>query len=276
MVFLFTFWFIELRWIDLVDIGLVALLLFQLYKLLKGSVASKILIGFLFFYLLYLVVKVSKMELLGAIMEQFAGVGIIAAIVLFQQEIRRFLLMIGKNTTFNTEYLKSWKRIDLDNKTDFVTVIDAVKTLSATGTGALIVFAKSAELKFYQESGDIIDALICKRLLISIFNKNSPLHDGAVIIHRGRIKAARCILPISENEDLPAYYGMRHRAALGMSEVTDAVVLIVSEETGQISVAHDGKLYRNLSPLEVLRKLNQMLKDEVSSTKIKSHAISDA
>jgi diadenylate cyclase len=276
MAFLFTFWFIELRWIDLVDIGLVALLLFQLYKLLKGSVASKILIGFLFFYLLYLVVKVSKMELLGAIMEQFAGVGIIAAIVLFQQEIRRFLLMIGKNTTFNTEYLKSWKRIDLDNKTDFVTVIDAVKTLSATGTGALIVFAKSAELKFYQESGDIIDALICKRLLISIFNKNSPLHDGAVIIHRGRIKAARCILPISENEDLPAYYGMRHRAALGMSEVTDAVVLIVSEETGQISVAHDGKLYHNLSPLEVLRKLNQMLKDEVSSTKIKSHAISDA
>ncbi|MFQ3576390.1 MAG: diadenylate cyclase CdaA, partial [Cytophagales bacterium] len=242
MILAFFIWFVEMRWIDILDVALVALLLFQLYKLIRGSVASKILVGFLSFYLLYLMVKVAKMELLGGILDQFAGVGIVAAIVLFQQEIRRFLLMIGKNTTFNADNLKAWRKFGEEPKTDFVSVIDAAKTLSATSTGALIVFAKSTELKFYQESGDPIDAVICKRLLVSIFNKTSPLHDGAVIISKGRIKAARCILPISENDELPAYYGMRHRAALGMSEVTDSVILIVSEETGQISLTYNGKM----------------------------------
>lgn len=134
--------------------------------------------------------------------------------------------------------------------------MDTAKVLGGTNTGALIVFAKSSELKFYAESGDLLDAEISKRLLIAIFQKNSPLHDGAVIIGSGRIKAARCILPVSESTEIPAHFGLRHRAAIGMTEVTDSVVLVVSEETGQISLAINGQLYTNLSKSELRSKLN--------------------
>lgn len=261
MILGFNIAFLEIRWVDIIDILLVAFILFQFYKLLRGSVAAKIFIGLLAIYGLYLVVKAAEMELLSAILGQFAGVGILAAIVLFQQEIRRFLLLVGKTTTLNPESFMPWKKNMEQGKFDLMPIIDASKTLSATNTGALIVFAKTSELKFYAESGDAIDATISKRLLVAIFNKTSPLHDGAVIIAKGRIKAARCILPISENDELPAYFGMRHRAALGMSETTDSVVLIVSEETGQISIAHLGKMFHNLSPAETHRKLIQFLEE---------------
>jgi uncharacterized protein (TIGR00159 family) len=140
-------------------------------------------------------------------------------------------------------------------------IIDAAKILAGSNTGALIVISSTVELKFYAESGDILDAELSKRLLISIFNKHSPLHDGAVIIHKGKIKAARCILPVTERE-VPAQFGLRHRAGIGMSEATDALILVISEETGQISMAKNGKVLHNLSFQEVREIINDYLNNE--------------
>ena len=203
------------------------------------------------------------MELLSAILGQFMGVGVIAVIILFQQEIRKFLLMIGKTTFFNRESLFK----NIWNKEEFIDlnitqVVEAAKSMGGSNTGALMVFSRDTELKFYAESGDMIDAEVSKRLLLSIFNKYSPLHDGAVIIHRNRIKAARCVLPVTEQENLPAQFGMRHRAAVGMSEVTDTLILVVSEETGQMSVAKNGIVYHNLSGQEIREKLREYLTEE--------------
>jgi len=254
---------LEVRWVDIVDVGLVTFLLFQVYKLLQGSVASKIFIGILFIYLFYQVVKAFEMELMTSILGEFIGVGVIAALILFQQEIRKFLLLIGKTTFFGNFVGKGypWSKA-FGAEYNIKPVVDAAKSMSKVNSGALIVFAKSSELKFYAETGDVLDANLNKRLLVSIFNKNSPLHDGAVIISSGKIKAARCILPVSDNQDLPARYGLRHRSALGIAEMTDAVVLIVSEETGKISLAHNGMLYTDIAYDELNDKLRYFLFEE--------------
>jgi diadenylate cyclase len=261
---LFTIGFLDIDWLDVVDVLLVTILLYQLYKVLTGSVALKIFVGFLSIYLLYLVVKALGMELLTIILGQFMGVGVLAAIILFQQEIRRFLLMIGKTTAFeNEKFFKGfpWRKTENGNRLNLTPFIDAAKSLAGKNTGALIVFALSSELKLYTESGDLIDAIISKRLLLSIFNKNSPLHDGAVIIADGRIKAARCILPVTESKNVPASMGLRHRAAIGLTEVTDSVVLVVSEETGQISLVRNGQVFRNLAAADLRSRLNHFLFD---------------
>jgi len=263
LIFLFNVGFLEIGFQDIIDVLLVTVLLYQLYKLLNGSVALKIFLGLLSIYLLYLVVRAAGMELLTIILGQFMGVGVLAAIILFQPEIRRFLLLIGKTTAFNNErFFRSfpWRR-EQGDKISLTPFIEAAKSLAGKNTGALIVFAKSSELKYYAESGDLIDAIISKRLLMSIFNKNSPLHDGAVIIANNRIKAARCILPVTENNDVPASMGLRHRAAIGLTEVTDGVVLVVSEETGQIALVRNGEVFRNLSSADLRLKLNQFLFD---------------
>lgn len=257
--------FLEINLVDLIDIFLVSLLLYQLYKLLKGSVAVKIFIGLLSIVLLYLIVKAAKMELLSTILGQFTGVGVLAAIILFQQEIRKFLLLVGKTTIFNNDSFISlwpWNKRAQMKYFNITPIIEAVKTMGGSNTGALIVFSKNSELKFYAESGDILDSVLSKRLLISIFNKTSPLHDGAVIIYKNRIKAARCVLPVSENDNLPASMGLRHRAALGMSENTDTLILVVSEETGQFSIARNGHIYSNLAPSDIRFRLNRFLFEE--------------
>jgi len=257
--------FLRITWVDVIDILLVSFLLFQVYKLMRGSIAIKIFLGFLSIYLIYLVVDALEMKLLSTILGQFMGVGVIAALILFQQEIRKFLLLVGKTTPFNNDSIfrsLPWKKNFESDKLNINPVIEAAKTLGSSNTGALIVFSKSSELKFYAESGDLIDAIVSKRLLIAIFNKHSPLHDGAVIIAKNRVKAARCVLPVSESESLPASYGLRHRAALGLTEVTDAIVLVVSEETGQISIARNGVINSNLSIQEIRTKLTQFLTDE--------------
>lgn len=275
MLINFKIGFIEMGWIDLIDITFVSLLLFQLYKLMRGTLAVRIFLGFISVYLVYIVVKSLHMELLTTILGQFIGVGVIAVIILFQQEIRKFLMMIGKSTSMDDNFFKNLlnrKKADPENSLDIVPIVDAAKTLGSMNMGALIVFAKSSELKFYAESGDILDAQISKRLLISIFQKNSPLHDGAVIIENNRIKAARCILPVSENDEIPANYGLRHRAAIGMTEVTDSIILIVSEETGQTSIAINGILYHNLSRTELKQKLRNYLLEE-EEVKVENEAV---
>ena len=232
---------------------------------MKGSVAVKIFLGFLSLYLLFLMVKAAGMELVSAILGQFMGVGVLAAIILFQQEIRKFLLLIGKTTVFNRENIFRnfpWRRGEEQHGMNITATIEAAKSLGGSNTGALIVFSKGSPLKFYVESGDAIDAEISKRLLLAIFNKNSPLHDGAVIIYGGRISAARCILPISDNDNLPAQFGLRHRAAIGMTEITDSLVLVVSEETGQMSIVRNGNIFHNLSTQELRKKINEYFTEE--------------
>lgn len=249
----------------MIDIALVAALLYQVYKLLKGSVAIKIFLGFLSLYLIYLLVRALRMELLSAILGQFMGVGVIAAIIIFAPEIRKFLLIVGRSSIFSDDNILKdilffWRKKE-NSAFNISPIIDASKILAGSNTGALMVISSSTELKFYAESGDIMDAELSKRLLISIFNKYSPLHDGAVIIHKGRIKAARCILPVTERE-VPAQFGLRHRAGIGMSEATDALILVVSEETGQISMMKNGKVLHNLSFQEIREIINDYLNNE--------------
>lgn len=265
MIYAFKIGFLEVRWVDIIDILLVSVLLYQVYKLLKGSVAVRVLIGFLSLYLIYLVVRAAQMELLAGILGQFMGVGVLAAIIIFSQEIRKFLLILGKTSFRKNGVLDSlliWRKKKPKINMNLTAVIEASKNLSGSNTGALMVFSRNTELKFYADSGDLLDAFISKRLLISIFNKYSPLHDGAVILYEGKIKAARCLLPVSERENLPAQYGLRHRAALGMSEATDTLILIVSEETGQMSIARNGKIDSNLSAPEIRKRLNRYLSEE--------------
>ena len=265
MLFLFQIGFLEINWVDILDILLVSALLYNLYKLIRGSVALNIVIGFLSIYLVYLVVKATEMELLTTILGQFMGVGVIAAIVLFQQEIKKFLILISKTTFLNEFRVRNfWDYLDPKRKrppADFnlSSILDAMKSLSGSNTGALMVLSKQEPLTYYVETGDELDAKVSKRLLLSIFFKNSPLHDGAAIIYKGRVVAARCILPVTDNQDIPATLGLRHRAAIGLTEVSSAVVLIVSEETGQMSFVRNGQIFHNLSLLEIRKHLNEYL-----------------
>ncbi|MBC8083257.1 MAG: TIGR00159 family protein [Hymenobacter sp.] len=262
MIGSFSLGFLRIGWIDVIDVLLVTVLFYQLYKLLTGSVALKIFLGFMSIYLFYLVVKAAGMELLTSILGQFMSVGVLAGIILFQQEIRRFLLNIGKVTAFEKIRNFSWRRDNTaTERMNIAPFVEAAKSLASKNTGALIAFNLASDLTGFANSGDLIDATVSKRLLLSIFNKTSPLHDGAVIIGQGRIQAARCILPVSENPDVPAALGLRHRAAIGLSEVTDAVVLVVSEETGQISLVRGGEVFRNLAPADLRARLNEFLFD---------------
>jgi len=261
MIFLFKIGFLEVSWVDFIDISLVSILLFQVYKLIRGSIAVNIFLGILSLYLIYLIVRAAQMELLATILGQFMGVGVLAMIILFQPEIRKFLLVIGRGAEFRENIFKAisnWRNTYHD-EFDVHEVIEAIKTLKASKTGALIVFSRDTELKFYAETGDHLDAEVNKRLLITIFNKYSPLHDGAVIIYKGRLKAARCVLPVSENDHLPPHFGLRHRAAVGMSENTDTLVLAVSEETGRLIVARNGKYLRALKLKQVEQKILEYL-----------------
>jgi diadenylate cyclase len=261
MILLFKIGFLDITWVDVVDIGLVSILLYQIYKLIRGSIAVNIFLGILALYLIYLIVRAAQMELLATILGQFMGVGVLAMIILFQPEIRKFLLVIGRGTEFRENLFKNishWRQ-PYHEDFDIQQVIEAAKTLKATKTGALIVFSRDTELKFYIETGEPLDAAVTKGLLLSIFNKNSPLHDGAIIIHKGRIKAARCVLPVSENDSLPSHYGMRHRSAIGMSESTDTLVMAVSEETGRLILTRNGKYLRALKMKQVESKILEYL-----------------
>ena len=232
---------------DVVDILLVGLLVYYVYKLIRGTAAISIFLGIITLYIIWAVVKALNMSLLSEIMGQVLGVGVIAIIVLFQQEIRKFLLSLGNNYILNNEKLKIFSKL-LGNKgismqleaLDEIT--HACRKMSETNTGALIVLARTSSMEFVIETGDVIDAKINRRLIENLFFKNSPLHDGAMVIANDRLVAARCTLPITENPNIPANYGMRHRAAVGLTEETDACVIVVSEETGNISFVKDGKI----------------------------------
>ncbi len=251
--------FITIRVLDIIDVLLVAYLMYQVYMLIRGTVAMNIFIGVLSFYLLWIIVRALQMQLLGAILGQVIGVGVIALIIVFQQEIRRFLIYIG-NQYFSRNRLSLERVIPINitphPKVKIKSIIKAVINMAKSNTGALVVIARKSELTVYAETGDSLNAETSSRLIESIFNKDSPLHDGAVIINGDRIVAARCVLPVSENLNLPPNYGLRHRAALGISENTDALTIIVSEQSGKISIAESGKLLTDVGVKELMAKLD--------------------
>ncbi len=257
--------FITIRFLDVLDILLVAFLLYQLYMLIKGTVAFNIFIGLFLVYLFWLLVKALDMELLGSFMGQFIGVGVLALIVVFQQEIRRFLLLIGSNNQVN-KFLRVEKLFSSDNykvasNQQIKTIVKACENLARTKTGALIVIAQKLELREYARTGEKMNARISDALLETIFFKNAPLHDGAVIIIGKRIAAARCILPLTENENLDPKLGLRHRAAIGVTEETDALAIVVSEERGKISAAENGELQEDISGLELSNLLEKFVNE---------------
>jgi len=261
MTLLFPIGFLDLNLIDILDILTITFILYQVYKLVKGSVAYTILLGAFAIYTLYLIVKASGMELIGAILDEFMTAGVIAALILFQQEIRKFLLFIGKTNLFQSNnFFKSlWGGTFQQADYNIDGIVEAVISMSKAQpepVGALLVFERGTQMDFYADSGDAIDAIISKRLLLSIFDKHTPLHDGAAIIGKdGRLMAARCILPVSENQEIPASMGLRHRAAIGLTEVSDALVLVVSEETGLISIIQNAKFQRGFTESELKERL---------------------
>lgn len=249
---------------DIVDIVLVAILLYQAFKLMKDTGAGNIFLGIMTFVIFwFLVTHVFKMELLGAILNRVIGVSAIGLIVIFQNEIRRFFSRIGsrKNWKFILRLQKLLKIKSKEHEMTFpiMRVVLACRNLSRTKTGALLVIQRHDSLQQYVESGDVINADINTRLIENIFFKNSPLHDGAMIIDYQHIVAAGAILPVSQNTDIPKFLGLRHRAALGISERTDAVVIIVSEETGTISLAMGAKLTLNVTAEQLERLLSTAL-----------------
>ncbi len=234
--------------------------MYQLYMLVRGTVALNIIIGILSIYLFWGIVKMLKMELLSTILGQIIGVGVIALIIVFQQEIRRFLLIIGSRyVNKNRIRIENLFNVEFDSKPPLrmKSVLKAVINFCNTKTGALIVLKRKSTLDMYSHAGDILDANTSSRLLISIFNKQSPMHDGAVIIENEKVHAARVVLPVNDNPNLPPEYGLRHRAALAITELTDAFVIIVSEETGQISIAEEGNLIKNISQKDLMEKLEK-------------------
>ncbi|MFZ5940663.1 MAG: diadenylate cyclase CdaA [Bacteroidota bacterium] len=250
--------FIHIRFLDVIDIILVAILLYQLYILIRGTVAFNIFLGIAAIYIFWWLFRALKMELISSIIGQVIGVGVIALIIVFQQEIRRFLIYIGSRyIKGNRISFERFFNLQLDSKpaVRIKSVVKAVMQLAQDQTGALIVIRKRSNLDMFTESGDILNADTSSRLLISIFNKLSPLHDGAVLIDNEKIRAARVVLPVTEKLDLPPEYGLRHKAALGISEVTDSFVIVVSEETGQISVAEDGQMQKNISLKVLMEKM---------------------
>jgi uncharacterized protein (TIGR00159 family) len=244
---------IDFRWVDLLDILLVAFLLYQIYALLRGTVAINIFLGVAAVYLFSKVVNLLQMRMLSEILNQFLGVGILALIVVFQQEIRKFLLLIGSaNFRRRRRFLAQLRLLRTrEIKQDVESVSKACLRFAEGKVGALIVLGRNTPLDMYIQTGDKLNAELSVRLLESIFTYTSPLHDGAVIIIDDTIIAARCILPVSESEQISPRLGLRHRAAVGITEKTDAVAVIVSEETGQISLSKGGTL--ELVPLNALR-----------------------
>ncbi len=235
---------------DFIDIFCVALMLYYIYRLMKESRSLNVFIGVLVFIVTWLFVsQVLEMRLLGSIMDKLVSVGVIAIIILFQEEIRKFLYNLGTHRKVNS-ILRLFSSGDKKARVDMeaiMPVVMACMSMSKGKVGALIVVERLTPLDEIVETGDIIDANINQRLIENIFFKNSPLHDGAMIISNKRIRAAGCILPVSHSFDIPKELGLRHRAAMGISQDSDAIAIVVSEETGRISVAIKGQFHLRLS-----------------------------
>ncbi len=245
---------------DAIDVLCVAFVLYEVYRLMKNTGIITIFAGILSFIALWILVsQVLEMKLMGAIMDKFMSVGILVIIILFQDEIRKFLLALGSNKgwKFLAKLFKPKPNNVQEDLSYIMPIVLASMNMAKSKTGALIVLQQKMNLGIYVETGEILNAALSSRLLENIFFKNSPLHDGATIIADKKIKAAACILPVSQKHDIPKELGLRHRSALGVSQETDAKVIVVSEETGKIALAYKGKLHLDLSGEELQKRLTK-------------------
>ncbi len=252
--------FIPFTFVDVIDILLVSSLFYGLYRAMKGTSAPYIMFGVFFIYLLWILVRTFNLVLFSTILGQIISVGVIAIIIIFQPEIRHFLQAIGRQRErfewltriFDFRHRKGAKEIDLRP------IVEACQEMGEQKVGALILIKQSNDLGIVEESGIAIDAKVSSALIQNVFFKNAPLHDGAMIISGDRVVAAKCVLP-STQQAVPKSYGMRHRAALGMSEVSDAIIIAVSEETGGISLAHDSVIKRNIDPKQLQQSIRKLM-----------------
>ncbi len=261
MIQLFDIGFLPVRIWDILDILIVGFLIYQIYKLLRGSIAFNIFIGVILIYVVSWLVKALQMDLLSLILGQLVSVGVLMLLIVFQPEVRRFLLLLGNSTlrqrsnVFSRLIDKNFNTKQEENQEDVLSIKKALLHMSQSKIGALIVFSNSFDLEMFKNSGVALDAKITSSLIESIFNKESPMHDGAMVISGNKIQRASCVLPLSTNSQVPRSTGLRHRAALGVSETTNVAVFIVSEENGQIAFTHNGILKTKLTESELTELL---------------------
>jgi uncharacterized protein (TIGR00159 family) len=255
--------FLDFKITDLIDIILVAILLYYIYKLVRGTVAINIFIGIVIVWGFWKLTELLEMKMISSMVGGFMQVGLIALIIVFQQEIRKFLLMIGSTNFANKRnFIKHFKFLKQEVGsigTDVNAILNACEKMSSSKTGALLIISRNNALDFVKSSGDKMHIEISQPIIESIFYKNSPLHDGAAIIENNTIVATRVILPVSNERNIPLRFGLRHRAAVGITEKTDALALIVSEETGMITYIKNGEfmLYKDLN------ELSNMIKEDL-------------
>lgn len=255
-MFLFDIGFINFRLLDILDILIVAYFLYLIYKLLRGTIAFNIIIGVIVLYIVWWLVNILKMRLLILLLGKFVAFGVLILIIIFQPEVRKFLIYLGNSTLkgrfkFLNKFSTKFKMLPVD--IEFGEKIkSAMITMSKVKTGALIIITSLNDPIVDDENGTMLDAIVSKELIESIFQKDSPLHDGAMVIVGSRIYSVGSILPVSINKEIPSNYGTRHRSAIGFSEISSGIALIVSEETGGISYAYNGKLYTDINEKELL------------------------
>lgn len=254
------FGFLNLAFTDLLDILLVALIIFLVFRWIKDSAVLNIFLGIIFIYVLMVVADALHMKMMSRLVSTFIDLGVLAIIIIFQPEIRSFLMRFGSGTNIGMKARRFFNNLvgvksGIMDNSSVNEITEACRTMSAQKTGALIVLPHEVSLENIVQTGDRIDSNINRRLILNLFFKNSPLHDGAVIISNDRIVAARCTLPITDKSDIPAMFGMRHKAAIGISEISDADVIVVSEETGNISFVKEG----NVTPINNINELKLLL-----------------
>lgn len=263
---LFDVGFLSIRIWDILDILIVGYLFYQLFTILRGTIAFNIFIGVLFIFLVSFLVQFLEMELLSMILGQVFSVGVIMLLIVFQPEVRRFLLLLGNSTLRQRSNIvsrfldRNFGDDETDHAQERLAVKNAILRMGRRKTGALIVVANDFNLQTFNDSGTKINAQISQPLIESIFSKDSPLHDGAMVLHKDRIYAASCVLPVSNNTDIPGKLGLRHRAAIGLTEVAEVAVFIVSEESGAISFATQGKLKYRLTETQLTTLLTEHFK----------------
>ncbi len=237
-----------------------AVMLYYLYRIMRESGTINIFFGVMAFVVVWVIAsQILEMKLVGTVLDKFMSIGLLVLVILFQDQIKRFLVELGdhKRWRFLRKIFHAHQTVKDAERRDMMPIVYAVMNMAKSKTGALIVIQQEVSLAQYEKSGDMIDALINSRLIENIFFKNSPLHDGAMIIADGRIKAAGCILPVSHDNDIPRSLGLRHRSALGISQATDAFAIVVSEETGGISLAHRGKLTTRMTSTVLEQRLSE-------------------
>ena len=243
----------------MLDIVLGAYIMYLLYKIIKGTVAVNIVVSIIGFVIIWLIVRTLKMSMMTAIMDSFINIGLLALIIIFQQEVRRFLVMLGTRYDFlrRLGFAKNLSS-NADQSAFVSSIVNACENMSRTKTGALIVIKREIGLNDYIQTGDELNSRFSTQLIETIFFKNTPLHDGAMIVDKHKILAAACILPISHNMDLPKTFGLRHRSAVGITEITDAIAVVVSEETGRISYFENGQIVKVKSSFHLSEMLEKI------------------